>query len=376
MKHAEVIIIGGGIVGSATAYYLAKRGVKDVIVLESSASIGHGASSRNGGGVRQSGRDVRELPVAMLAVEKFWPTLSKELGVDTEYTQEGNLRLGKTEAHMKKLNQLADNCKAMGLDVRMVDKQEAHRINPYLSDDVIGASFCPTDGHANPLTTTLGYYMRALEMGVHFYTHAMVASLKKVKGKVSEVVMSDGEVLSAKTIILAAGYASRAIMNTIGLDIPMDDVIDGCIVTEMEPKMFGQMLGTAAADFYGHQTHHGSFVFGAVAGPEAYMDIAPETTNFAHPDTLGATCRAVEGYIPALAHSKIVRSWTGWCDCTSDGVCVLGPVEEAPGLILACGFNGHGFGTAPAVAYMLAQMTCGEEPLLNLSALRYERFYD
>ena len=122
-------------------------------------------------------------------------------------------------------------------------------------------------------------------MGVHFYTHAKVKGLKKVKGKVSEVIMSDGEVLSAKTIILAAGYASRAIMNTIGLDIPMDDVIDGCIVTEMEPKMFGQMLGTAAADFYGHQTHHGSFVFGAVAGPEAYMDIPPETTNFAHPDT-------------------------------------------------------------------------------------------
>ena len=376
MKQAKVIIIGGGIVGSATAYYLAKRGVTDVMVLEGSASIGHGASSRNGGGVRQSGRDVRELPIAMCAVQKFWPTLSEELGVDTEYTQDGNLRLGKNEAHMKKLNTLASNCQAMGLDVYMVDKEKAHEINPYLSDDVIGASFCPTDGHANPLTTTLGYYMKALELGVKFYTKAKVKALKKVKGKVSLVIMDDGEELAADTIVLAAGYHSRAIMNTIGLDVPMQDVIDGCIVTEMQPKMFGQMLGTAGADFYGHQTHHGSFVFGAVAGPEAYMDVPPETTNFAHSTTLGATCRAVEGYIPDLAKAKIVRSWTGWCDCTSDGVCVLGKVEEAPGLILACGFNGHGFGTAPAVGYMMAQLAMDEKPLLDLSALRYERFYN
>lgn len=374
MKEAEVIIIGGGIVGCATAYYLAKKGMTDVIVLEGSSSIGHGASSRNGGGVRQSGRDVRELPVAMCAVEKFWPGLSEELGVDTEYTQEGNLRLGKTPAHMKKLEALAESCQSMGLNVYMVDKEKAHEINPYLSDDVMGTSFCPTDGHANPLTTTLGYYQKALSLGVQFYTEAKVASLRKVRGQVEDVILDDGTIFKGKKIVLAAGYHSRAIMNTIGLDVPMQDVIDGCIVTEQEPVMFKQMLGCASADFYGHQTRHGSFVFGAEAGGEAYMDIAPETTNFAHPDTLGATCRGVEGYIPKLAGAKIVRSWTGWCDCTADGVCVLGTVEEAPGLILACGFNGHGFGTAPAVAYMMAQIALGEKPLLDLSALAYERF--
>lgn len=101
-KHtAEVIIIGGGVNGCAAAYYLAKAGMQDVIVLEGSPSIGHGGSSRNGGGVRQSGRDVRELPYAMYAVQNMWPTLSEELGVDVEYYQKGNLRLGKTDAHME-----------------------------------------------------------------------------------------------------------------------------------------------------------------------------------------------------------------------------------------------------------------------------------
>lgn len=374
-KTADVIIIGGGIVGCATAYYLAKQKAGDIMVLERSPSIGHGGSSRNGGGVRQSGRDVRELPVAMLAVQKFWPHLSEELGVDTEYTQKGNIRMGKTEAHRKKLQTLTDNCRNMGLDVDMIDEKQIHEINPYLSDQVIYASFCPTDGHANPLTTTLGYYMRALDLGVRFYTGAKVTALKKQRGRVRQAVLEDGTVLEADTILLAAGYASRKIMNTVGLDVPMNDEIDCALVTEMEPEMFPQMLGCADADFYGHQTHHGSFVFGAVAGPEALMDEDTDTVNFAHAATLGASCRAIEGYVPLLKNAKIVRSWTGWCDCTSDGVCVLGEPEETPGLVLAAGFNGHGFGTAPAVGYMMAQVITGEKPLLDLSDLRYERFY-
>ena len=93
---ADVVIIGGGVNGCAAAYYLAKSGTKSVIVLEATNSIGHGGSSRNGGGVRQSGRDVRELPYAMYGIQNLWPTLSEELGVDTEYTQKGNLRMGKT----------------------------------------------------------------------------------------------------------------------------------------------------------------------------------------------------------------------------------------------------------------------------------------
>ena len=143
---ADVIIIGGGIVGCATAYYLAKSGTKNVIVLESTKSIGHGGSCRNGGGVRQSGRDVRELPYAMYGIEHLWPTLSEELGVDVEYTQKGNLRLGKTEEHLKKLKTLADNAKKAGLGVEMVDAKEVQEICPYLSDEIIGASWCPTDG--------------------------------------------------------------------------------------------------------------------------------------------------------------------------------------------------------------------------------------
>ena len=304
----------------------------------------------------------------------MWPTLSEELGVDVEYTQKGNLRLGKTEAHLKKLKTLADNAQSVGLDVRMVDAKEVQEICPYLSKDIIGASWCPTDGHANPLTTTLGYYKRALEMGVRFYTDAPVTKLRKIRGKVRQVVIKDGTVLEAEQVILAAGYESRYIARTIGVDIPMTRLIDECLVTEMQPKMFDIMLGTAGADFYGHQSHHGSFVFGSDSGYEEVTDMDDPSKLVTNSLTLSASCRAIMDYVPALKDAKVVRSWCGWLDDAFDGVPFISKVEEAPGLILACGFTGHGFGTAPAVGLMLSQMVAGEETIVDISALRYDRF--
>lgn len=373
-KTADVIIIGGGVVGCAAAYYLAKAGNSNVIVLESSGSIGHGGSSRNGGGVRQSGRDVRELPYAMYGIKHLWPTLSEELGVDVEYTQKGNLRLGKTEAHLKKLQTLASNAQSVGLDVRMVDAKEVKEICPYLSDDIIGASWCPTDGHANPLTTTLGFYKRALEMGVRFFTKAEVTELRKFKGKVRKVVLSDGTVFEGETIILAAAYESRAIARTVGVDLPMTRLIDECLVTEMQPHMFDIMLGTAGADFYGHQAKHGSFIFGSDCGYEEVTDMKDPSKLITNSMTLSASCRAIMDYVPALRTAKVVRSWCGWLDNAFDGVPFISRVDEAEGLIVACGFTGHGFGTAPVVGLMLSQMVAGEETAVDISALRYDRF--
>lgn len=370
---ADVIIVGGGVVGCAAAYYLAKKGVKDVIVLEASESIGHGGSSRNGGGVRQSGRDVRELPYAIYAVQNMWPTLSEELGMDVEYYQKGNLRLGKTEAHLQKLNTLAANANKAGVTVHMVDAKEVKELCPYLSDEIIGASWCPTDGHANPLLTTLAYYRRALDMGVRFFTKAEVKELKKVQGKLRKVILTSGEVFEAETVIVAAGYESRYITRTVGIDIPMTRYFEEALVTEMQPHMFDIMLGTADADFYGHQAKHGSFVFGSESGLEEAIDMSPDKLQTSSL-TLSAGCRAIMGYIPLLKDAKIVRTWGGWLDMCYDGVPVIDQVEEVPGLILACGFTGHGFGTAPSVGLLLAQMAMGEETIVDLSALRYDRF--
>ena len=117
--NAEVIIVGGGIIGCAAAYNLAKNGVS-VLVLEGSENIGNGGSTRNGGGVRQSGRDPRELPLVMYSIQHIWPQLSDMLDTNVEYYQEGNLRLGSTPQHQKILEGLADRAAACGVDVRMI----------------------------------------------------------------------------------------------------------------------------------------------------------------------------------------------------------------------------------------------------------------
>lgn len=370
-KTADVIVIGSGVIGCAAAYYMAKKGLS-VLVLDQDESVGNGGSSRNGGGVRQSGRDPRELPLAIYGVENVWPTLSDELGVDVEYHKEGNLRLGKTETHKQILTGLTEKAVACGLNVRMIDAEEVRKINPYLSEEVTCASWCPTDGHANPLTTTLGFYKNARALGVVFHMGEKVVKLEKVHGKLRRVCTKT-TVYEANQVLVAAGYASRFLTQTVGIDVPMREELIEALVTEAEPKMFPQMLGTADADFYGHQTNHGSFVFGGATGMES--TVLDNGINRTSSLTAPCICRGIMKYVPKLADAKIVRTWAGYEDLSIDGIPVISKVEEVPGLLLACGFTGHGFGISPVVGQLLAQLAAGETPMLSLQEFRYDRFH-
>ena len=370
MKSADVIICGAGIIGCAAAYYTAKAG-RSVIVIDADEIIGNGGSSRNGGGVRQSGRDVRELPLAMYGVQNMWPTLSQGLGVDGEYHQDGNLRLGRNDRHKEILEGLTQKAAGAGLDVKMIDGDQVRAINPYLAEDVTCASWCPTDGHANPLKATMAFFMAARRLGAVFYSGEKVLGLKKERG-VLRYVVTDHDTYSAEKVIVACGYESRQILQTVSIDVPMTKDLIECLVTEMEPKMFPQMLGTADADFYGHQTNHGSFVFGGESGYENQnLDFNCMTT---HSITAPAICRGIMKWIPRLGNAKIVRTWSGYEDASADRVPVIGPIDEVPGLIAACGFTGHGFGISPVVGQILSQLACDEKPMLDISEFRYDRF--
>ncbi len=368
-NRADVVIVGAGAIGCSAAYYLAKQKI-NVIVLEGSDNIGNGGSSRNGGGVRQSGRDPRELPIAMYGIKHIWPNLKEELGMDVEYYQQGNLRLGKSEANLKVLEGLTSRAVACGLDVRMISGKEAREICPYLSDVVMGASWCPTDGHANPLLTTLAFYRKARQLGARFITGEKVKEIRKIKGQARQVV-TENNVYEGDKIIIAAGMDSRAILNTVGIDVPMSPVLLETLVTEAVEPMFYQMLGTADADFYGHQSTHGSFVFGITSGFEPFAK-AGEPVSSSHAVSLAST--GILSYFPVLENLKVVRSWAGWIDDCADHVPVISTVEEVPGLVVACGFSGHGFGISPAAGMLVSELAAGTETTVDISALGYHRF--
>ncbi len=369
-RTADVIIIGGGIMGCSTAYRLAQKGV-DVLVLEQK-EIGNGGSCRNAGGVRQSARDPKELQLAMYAVANIWPTLSEELGVDVEYHQGGNLRLGLTEKDIKVLENHTAKSTKVGLDVKMISGDEARELCPYMSEEVIAASWCPTDGHANPLKTTLGFYRKALSLGVTFVTGVKVLELQKVRGRARRVVTDDG-VYEAENILLCAGYGSRRIANTVGIDAPVERQFNEVIVTEAVPKMFDIMLGVAGGEFYGHQSEHGSFVLGGNSGLQAFTSNNEKfVTNSL---TTPSIARGIIKYFPVLKDVKIVRSWSGHYDQCIDVLPIIDNIPEVPGLTVGFGFSGHGFGIAPAVSIALSELILeGKAHTIDISALTYDRF--
>jgi len=288
-----------------------------------------------------------------------------------EYCQAGNFRLGKTEEHLKILKRFIDQGTSAGLELRLISGQEVREINPFISEEVIGASYCPTDGHGNPMKTTLAFYKRARELGAEFITGESVISLIIKRDKVVGI-KTDKDTYEGDTVILACGMGARPIANTAGIDIPMQKVLLEALITEAQPFMFPQMLGTAGADFYGHQTKHGSFVFGGTSGYEnyEYEKIEPVTKSY----TASSICRGILGYFPSLAKVNIIRTWAGFVDEMCDHVPVLGKVDEVPGLVLACGFSGHGYGISPAVGKVISELVIRNETSVSLDALRYDRF--
>lgn len=256
----------------------------------------------------------------------------------------------------------------------MISGDEARKLCPYMSEEVVAASWCPSDGHANPLTTTLGFYRKALSLGVTFVTGVTVTAMEKAKGRIRNVITDDG-IYQADQVLLCAGYESRKIANTVGLDVPVERQINEVVVTEAMPKMFDIMLGVAGGEFYGHQTEHGSFVLGGNSGLQAFTSNIDDKHFVSNSLTAPSISRGIIKYFPCLAKTKIVRSWAGWYDQCIDVLPVLDNVEEVPGLTLAFGFSGHGFGISPAVSIALSElMIDGKSTTIDISQLGYDRF--
>jgi sarcosine oxidase subunit beta len=346
---ADVVIVGGGVMGCGMAYYLAKGGLKPVVIEKS--DIGGEASGANGGGVRQSARNLKEIPLAIESV-RMYGELHEELGMDVEYVRKGNLRLCTSEEEVTAMRKSVENQKAIGLELEMVDRKQILELNPYIGEKVIGASYCPSDGHVNPFLVTYGYFKRAKERGARFLTQEEVTGISVKKGRVAGVT-TNKQTIETDLVVDAAGVGGRKIANMVGLDIPMQPVFSEALITESYPPLFPQMFGHAKGLFYGRQTVHGPFFWGGFVGTEQYIYRQGKPLfHYISP----AISRMVVEYFPVLKDLNVIRVWSGLIAGMSDGIPVLGLTEEVPGFVFCTGFSGHGFGLAPVISRVMSEL--------------------
>ncbi|MDP6393947.1 MAG: FAD-binding oxidoreductase [Desulfobacterales bacterium] len=367
-NKADVVIIGGGVTGNAIAYNLAKEGLKPVVIEKS--DIGGEASGSTGGGVRQSARNLKEMPMAMESI-RLYGQLHEELGMDVEYVREGNLRLCTSEEELETMRTSVENQKSVGLNLEMIDRKQILKINPFVGEKVIGAGYCPTDGHVNPFLVTYAFFKKAKSLGALYHTHEEVTDIRLRRGKVVAVI-TDKQEVETDLVVNAAGITGRKVANMVGIDLPMRPVFTEALITEPYPPFFKQMIGHAKGLFYGRQTVHGPFLWGGFVGTETFIHQGGKPLfHFIGP----AISRMVIDFFPILKDFHVIRTWSGLIAQMSDGIPVLGLVDEVPGFVFATGFSGHGFGLAPVIGRLISELIMDCEASIPINDFCYSRFY-
>jgi sarcosine oxidase subunit beta len=366
-EKADVVIIGGGVMGCAIAYNLAREGLKPVVIEKS--DIGGEASGANGGGVRQSARNLKEMPLAIESIQ-LYGQLHEELGMDLEYVREGNLRLCTSEEELDTMRRSVENQREANLELEMLDRKQVLNINPHIGDKVIGASFCPTDGHVNPFLVTYAFFQKAKSLGARIVTHEAVKDIRLQKNKVSAVV-TDKQTFETDLVVNAAGVSGRNVANMVGLDLPMRPVFSEAMITEPYPPLFKQMIGHAKGLFYGRQTVHGPFFWGGFVGTEQFIHREGKPlVHFIGP----AISSMVIDFFPVLKDVNVIRTWSGLIAQISDAIPVLGYTEEVPGFVFATGFSGHGFGLAPVIGRLIGELIMDCQTSIPISDFCFGRF--
>ncbi|MCC6187469.1 MAG: FAD-dependent oxidoreductase [Anaerolineales bacterium] len=359
---SEVAIIGGGLVGCAAAYYLTQQGASVVLIEQN--GVGSGASGRSGGGVRQSARAAAEIPLAIQAVALF-SGLADELGLDIEYVQRGNLRLVESVDYIRPMQVDIARQQGQGLNVRWLEQSEVCELAPALQrESLLGASFCPTDGHANPLKVTAGFAAAARRRGARILTGCSVTGFRQLDSGLVQLATTAGR-LRARNVIIAAGAGTARLCQASGFDLPLANMRYESLVTEAVRPLFDAMFGVASADLFFRQTRHGSVHFGG----GLVLPADDETTT---QDNLAAAAAHLARLVPALAQANLVRTWGGLDPSTPDGIPIIDCLGD--NLLVATGFCGHGFALGPVVGRLLAAwVTRGQRPA-ELAGFERNRF--
>ena len=365
---APIVIVGAGIVGSSMAFFLAKRGIKPLLVEKSTA--GFEASSRAAGGVRAQCRDISaERKLAMQSIE-VWKNLSRDVGADLEYIQGGTLRLAATEERLTELTAQSAEELADGLYVEMWDRDELYRRKPFLAAGFIGAKYCPTDGVANPRLVTPAIAAAAERLGATVWDYTQVTGVDVTDGRIAAVRARNGDgerLVETPLVVHAAGPWTPELSRDLGFEIPI--VPSRTIIgrTEALPSMFTEFISSHDAGVYARPDARGCLHIGAVGRPIGDFEEASD-------DDIRAYLDKRVDLIPALGEAAIEEVWTGMLAMTPDRAPVIGPVEHLEGYLLAAGFSGHGFALGPGVGQVVSELILDGAPSVPLDAFHLARF--
>lgn len=366
LQGADVVIIGGGIIGCWTALHLARAG-KSVCVVEK-AEIAHHGSGRNRGNVRVQLREIVERDLINRSLV-LWQNFEESARSTVEYRVTGNLLVSYDETLISDFQIEADRHRAIGLDARVVQGAELRDLVPHISADIVAGFLTTQDGHVNGQLATWEAARQAKLAGVRFYRGTLAEQLEHGRGRMTAVVTSEGRI-PTETVLVAAAGDSVGLLAPLGIKVPIGLALHQILVTEKLPFITGPYLRCASPRISFCQTASGTLLLGL--GPAS--DISPDAPQKVEAKKVEAISKETIRLVPALADAHIVRSWTGLFDLTPDGRAIIGPADHLEGLWIATGFNGHGMAIAPAVTESLAQAILGQSPSTRLDAFSPIRF--
>ncbi|MFT3988277.1 NAD(P)/FAD-dependent oxidoreductase [Aestuariivirga sp.] len=418
-KEAAVCVIGGGIAGVATTLELAERGV-DVVLLEK-GEIAAEQSSRNWGWCRQMGRDPREIPLILQALD-LWRGMNRRINGDTGFTECGIVYLCDSDAALARREAwYGEYAKPFGLSSRLVSAAEAASLMPGSAVAWKGGLYTANDGRAEPFIAVPAMAEAARRKGAKLFTRCAVRGLETKAGRISSVVTEKG-VIACDTVVLAGGVWSRRFCGNLGIELPQLGIINSAMRTE--PIDTGLTHTASAAKFAIRKRADGGFTVAhshlstADITPDSFRlfghflpalktqlgglrlrlgkrfidearlarrwnldEVSPfEQVRIMDPEPeraiLDQAETSLKAHFPAFQPMKIAERWAGLIDVTPDAVPVISPVEKLPGFFIATGLSGHGFGLGPGVGKLMAELVTGETPCVDPSAFRHSRYFD
>lgn len=352
-QKSDVLIIGGGIMGAASAFFLRQRG-HSVTLLERD-QIGQYASGVNFGNVRRQGRYLGQLELANRSFA-LWKRLPELIDDDLEFIASGHMRVCYREDEIAELEAYAAAPEAAQLDLQIYRGAELHRRFPFLGPDVKGGSYAPHDGHANPRLAAPAFARAARRIGARIEEQTEVAQVQKTAGEFS-VTTTDGRQYRAAQLLITAGAWGEKLSAQFGEPVPLDTHGPQMAVTEPVPYALPTVIGVFTKIpeevIYFRQIPRGNIIIGG--GYRSKPDMLNRRA-YVEPRSILNQIRQMRRLLPGVGNLNIIRVWSGIESYLPDSLPIMGPSGTVDGLYYAFGFCGHGFQLGPGVGDVMAEL--------------------